>query len=90
MKGTIMNIREILETTNDKDSFLWTLCLTVISESVVITKVCNGKDQGCHGISDLHYNVQSLNSKLAVLEVLVQSYLKFVSVLCFAEHWQKD
>jgi hypothetical protein len=58
--------------------------------SAIKTKVCNRKDQRPRKISVLHQNVQSLNNKVLELEVLLQSELQYVDVLCFTEHWQKN
>jgi hypothetical protein len=58
--------------------------------SAIKTKVCNWKDQRPHKISVLHQNVQSLNNKLLEVEVILQSELQYVDVLCFTENWQKN
>jgi hypothetical protein len=87
-RNRITNIREIPETTSDKET-LFFMDSRPYNKSVIITNVCNGKDQSSHGISGLHQNVQNQNSKLTELEALLQSDLKFVSVLCFTEHRQK-
>jgi exonuclease III len=38
-------------------------------------------------ISILHHNIQSINNKLLKLNVLLQSELADVDVLCLSEHW---
>jgi len=34
--------------------------------------------------------VQSINNKLAELDLLLNSNLKHIDVLCFTEHWLKE
>ena len=34
--------------------------------------------------------MQSINNKLAELDLLLNSFLKHIDVLCFTEHWLKD
>jgi len=43
------------------------------------------KTKTWHGISILHHNVQSINNKLLELNVLLQSELADVDVLCLSE-----
>jgi hypothetical protein len=38
----------------------------------------------------LHHNVQSINNKLLELNVLLQSELADVDVLCLSEHWLRE
>jgi exonuclease III len=41
-------------------------------------------------VSILHQNVQSLNSKLVQLNVILQTELEEVEVLCLSEHWMRE
>jgi hypothetical protein len=41
-------------------------------------------------VSILHHNVQSINNKLLGLNVLLQSELQDVDVLCPSEHWLRE
>jgi hypothetical protein len=41
-------------------------------------------------VAVLHQNVQSLKSKMLELDVLLQDELRYVNVLCFTEHWQRE
>jgi hypothetical protein len=41
-------------------------------------------------VSFLHYHVQSINNKLLQLNVLLQSELADVDVLCLSEHWLRE
>jgi exonuclease III len=41
-------------------------------------------------VSILHHNVQSINNKLLELNVLLQSELADVDVLCLSEHWLRE
>jgi hypothetical protein len=41
-------------------------------------------------LSVLHHNVQSINNKLVELDLLFNSSLKHIDVLCFMEHWIKE
>jgi len=41
-------------------------------------------------VSILHHNVQSINNKLIELNVLLQSELADVDVLCLSEHWLRE
>jgi hypothetical protein len=38
----------------------------------------------------LHHNVQSINNKLLELNVLLQSELADVDILCLSEHWLRE
>jgi len=38
----------------------------------------------------LHHNAQSINNKLLELNVLLQSELADVDVLCLSEHWLRE
>jgi hypothetical protein len=38
----------------------------------------------------IHHNVQSINNKLLELNVLLQSELADVDVLCLSEHWLRE
>jgi hypothetical protein len=40
--------------------------------------------------SVFHQNVQSLKNKVLEVDVLLQTELSYVNVLCFTEHWQKE
>jgi hypothetical protein len=53
-------------------------------------EVGNRKDLKSRVVYILHQNVQSLNNKLLVLAVLLESDLKKVDILCFTEHWLKE
>jgi hypothetical protein len=41
-------------------------------------------------VSILHYNVQGINNKLLELNILLQSELVDVDVLCLREHWLRE
>jgi hypothetical protein len=54
------------------------------------TNVSNKKDLNSSEIVILHHNIQSLSNKLLELDILLQSYLTNVNILCFTEHWLKE
>jgi hypothetical protein len=41
-------------------------------------------------VSILHHNVQNINNKLLELNVLLQSELADVHILCLSEHWPRE
>jgi hypothetical protein len=54
------------------------------------SKVSNKKDLISSEIVILHHNIQSLSNKLLELDLLLQSDLTNVNILCFTEHWLKE
>jgi exonuclease III len=54
------------------------------------TNVSNKKDLPSSEIVILHHNIQSLSNKLLELDILLQSDLTDVNILCFTEHWLKE
>jgi hypothetical protein len=65
-----------------RNDFLWTE-----TKRVFVTTVGGGKVHSLQKIFALHQNVRSLSGKITELEVLLQSDLKYVDVLCRTEHW---
>lgn len=57
----------------------------------VKSQVCsNRKDQGTNisSLNIIHHNVQNLSNKVIEIEVLLQSRLKNIDIMCITEHWQ--
>jgi hypothetical protein len=50
----------------------------------------NGKTPQLNMESILHHKVQSINNKLLELNLLLQSELVDVAVLCLSEHWLRE
>jgi hypothetical protein len=59
-------------------------------ESVFVTIVGDAKDHSLQKLFFLHQNVRRFSGKITELEVLLQSDLKYVDVLCLTKHWQSD
>jgi hypothetical protein len=73
--------------TRRDDFFLW----TVTSKNSQSRKGReNGKKPKPNMLSILHNNVQSINNKLLELNILLQSELVDVDVLCLTDHWLRE